>query len=1437
MASDQDREDEAVTRVDRALAIDPRNSSALRSKVDFLRWALRFEEAEQAAAEAIDLRPDDPDMHTAAAQLASDQDHYGEAVTRVGRALAIDPRNAEALRSKVDFLRWALRFEEAEQAAAEAIDLRPDDPDMHTAAAQLASDQDREDEAVTRVDRALAIDPRNSSALRSKVDFLRWALRFDEAEQAAAEAIERRPDDPAIHTTAAQLASDQDHYGEAVTRVDRALAIDPRNSSALRSKVDFLRWALRFDEAEQAAAEAIDLRPDDPDMHTAAAQLASDQDHYGEAVTRVGRALAIDPRNAEALRSKVDFLRWALRFEEAEQAAAEAIDLRPDDPDMHTAAAQLASDQDREDEAVTRVDRALAIDPRNSSALRSKVDFLRWALRFDEAEQAAAEAIDLRPDDPDMHTAAAHLASDQDRDGEAVTRVDRALAIDPRNAEALRSKVDFLRWALRFDEAEQAAAEAIDLRPDDPAVHTTAAWVASDQDREDEAVTRVDRALAIDPRNAEALRSRITFLRWALRFEDAEQAAAEAIDLRPDDPDMHTAAAQLASDQDREDEAVTRVGRALAIDPRNAEALRSKVDFLRWALRFDEAEQAAAEAIDLRPDDPDMHTAAAQLASDQDHYGEAVTRVDRALAIDPRNAKALRSRITFLRSARRFEEAEQAAAEAIDLRPDDPDMHTAAAQLASDQDREDEAVTRVDRALAIDPRNAKALRSRITFLRWALRFEEAEQAAAEAIDLRPDDPDMHTAAAQLASDQDREDEAVTRVDRALAIDPRNAEALRSRITFLRWALRFDDAEQAAAEAIDLRPDDPDMHTAAAQLASDQDHEDEAVTRVDRALAIDPRNSSALRSKVDFLRSALRFDEAEQAAAEAIDRRPDDPDMHTAAAQLASDQDHEDEAVTRVDRALAIDPRNSSALRSKVDFLRSALRFDEAEQAAAEAIDRRPDDPAVHTTAAWVASDQDHYGEAVTRVDRALAIDPRNSWALRSKVDFLRWALRFEEAEQAAAEAIDLRPDDPDMHTAAAHLASDQDREDEAVTRVGRALAIDPRNAEALRSKVDFLRWALRFEEAEQAAAEAIDLRPDDPDMHTAAAHLASDQDHDGEAVTRVGRALAIDPRNAEALRSKVDFLRWALRFEEAEQAAAEAIDLRPDDPAVHTTAAWVASDQDHDGEAVTRADRALAIDPRNAEALRSKVDFLRSALRFDEAEQAAAEAIDLRPDDPDMHTAAAQLASDQDHDGEAVTRVDRALAIDPRNSSALRSKVDFLRSALRFDEAEQAAAEAIDRRPDDPDMHTAAAQLASDQDHDGEAVTRVDRALAIDPRNSWALRSKVDFLRWALRFEEAEQAAAEAIDRRPDDPDMHTTAAWVASDQDHEDEAVTRVEPRPGDRPAQLVGAAQQGGLPAVGAAVRGRRAGRRRGHRPAPRRPGHAHRRRPAGQRSRPRG
>ncbi|MGW3352616.1 tetratricopeptide repeat protein [Nonomuraea rubra] len=1135
-------------------------------RIDTLRRRYELAEAESLAEAAVARHARDATVHLAWGRVLLATHRPQDALKAFRTAAELDPENADAVAWQIAALSRDRNHAEATALWDGARGRFPSGCALRVAMGRVLLDSGRPEEAVRHFDEA-AGESCDDSCVTWRAEAMAATRAHADAQALLREFIAGHPGTVKARYGLGRILLDDSRPVEAMECFDAVLERDPDHAGALRRRVSALRDLCRFGEAEAFAETAISRVPRCPDLHTELAWLFSDRGRDDEALTHVDRALAIDPRDAWALYSRVEFLRASRRFEEAEGAAAEAVRLRPDDPDLYTVAAWVLGAQDRDDEALAQVGRALAIDPRDSWALRSRIGLLRQARRFEEAEQAVAEAVRLRPGDPDVYTVAAWVLSAQNREDEALAQVDRALAIDPRDAPALRSRIDFLRYSRRYEEAERAAAEAERLHPHDPATYLTSAAVFGDEEKNEEALEQIERALAIAPHDAGALRSRIDLLRQARRFEEAERAATEAAELVVNDPLFHTTVAWVFSDQDREDEALAQVDRALAIDPRDAPALRSRIDFLRFSRRYEEAERAAAEAVRLQPGDPHVQAAAAWVFSARSQHENALTQIERALAMAPRDPWIVRSRIDLLRRARRYEDAERAVAEAVRLLPDDPDLHTAAAWVFSDQDREDEALAQVDRALAIDPRNSWALRSRIDFLRYSRRYEEAEQAAAEAVRLHPDDCYVHVTAAWVSSARTREDEALAHVDRALAIDSRDSWALRSRIDFLRFARRYKEAEQAAAEAAHHHPDDPYVHTATAWVLSAQDRDDEALAQVDRALAIDPGDSWALRCRMDFLRYCWRYDEAERAAAEAVRLHPADPDVYVTAAWVSSARDRDDEALARVDRALAIDPRNSWALRCRIDFLRYSRRYEEAEQAVAEAVRLQPRDPDLHVTAARVFEDQDRYDDALAHVERALAIDPRDSSAHRRGILVRCHARRFSEAEQAATEAARLCPDDPEVRVATARLFIEQERYEDALTHIDHALAIDPGNAPALLQRVKILRARRSFKEAEKAAAEAIVLRPNRLGIRVELGRVFDDQMKFEQALSCFADALAMDPDHTEAHIARSAALRSSRLCPEAEREIAGLSRSRPQDRFLKAELAWIHHDEKRMGEA------------------------------------------------------------------------------------------------------------------------------------------------------------------------------------------------------------------------------------------------------------------------------
>ncbi|HET6499968.1 MAG TPA: tetratricopeptide repeat protein [Amycolatopsis sp.] len=1063
-----------------------------------------------------------------------------------------------------------------------------------------------------------------------------------------------------------------------------------------------------------------------------------------------------------ALVARVDALRRRFELPDAEKTGLEALARFPGSTAVTIALGRVLLARHRPTDAAALFAR---IDGPDDRVVAWRIAALSRSQAYDEAIALGSAAGKRFPDSVAVRVALGRVWMDRSHHEAALPLLAEALAVAPHDLRAACWQIRALSALSRWPEARELAAKLVNEHAAQAEAHYVFGKLLLDADEPAEALGHFETALDLDPAHVSALEWQATALRELYRFEDTEITLREALERLPSCTPLHIEYAWLLSHQDRENEAVTAVEKALAIDPRHPWALRSRITFLTYARRLDEAGQAVEEALTHHPDDPDLHTTIAWFHADLDHPDQALESFDRALALDPRHSWALRSRIDLLATAHRFEEAHETADRALAYDPGDPDLHTTIAWLLSNEDREDEAAASAERALALNPRHPWALRSRIIFLRYARRFDEARTAAEEAVTRCPRDPRLLSTIAWLHSQLGDTDKALESCDQALAVDPRHLWALRTRITMLRSAGRFAEARRTAEEALTHHPDNPDLRTTVAWLFSGEDRFEEALANCEAALTADPRHAWTLRSRIDILRFARRFDEAQRAAEEALTQYADDEDLHVTVAWLHSELDHQDEAIAGFDQALAIDPGHLPALRGRISSLRSARRFEEGHRAAEQALALHPDDPDLRVTIAWLLSDQDRDDEALTSCEKALALEPGHSWALRSRVEFLKYLRRFPEAHRAGAEALEHHPDDPDVLTTFAWLLSVEDRDDEAVETVEKALTEYPRHSWALRSRIEFLRYARRFGEGHKAAEEALTHHPHDPDLHTTIAWLLSDQDREDEAAAAAEKALAIHPGHLWALRSRVSFLRYARRFDEAQQAAEQAAALHPGEPAIHTTIAWLHSELDRPDEALASCEKALSINPRDSWALRSRIDLLRDARRFDEAQRAAKEALTHHPDDPDVHVTLAWLHSELDHPDQALASCEKALSINPRHVNATEWRIQTLLRVHRVDDAERAAAAALKRHPTVPKIIIARARVHEHLFDFDAAADCLARALALDPDHTGLNVARSATLRSLRRCGEAEREISRLCRARPHLGDLRAELGWIHHDE------------------------------------------------------------------------
>ena len=393
----------------------------------------------------------------------------------------------------------------------------------------------------------------------------------------------------------------------------RARRAETRVPSAPPAAGDALEREVREEERLGDEAAAALRRRDDPGLHEAAiahfsrlAALApgraAGHRKLARALAVVGRseeaiaaatsALAVDPRDAEALAARAFAGRPPRALEDSERA----LEIDPRLPDAWFVRGfhrRLRGDLEG---ALGDLDRCLELDPRHDLALVMRAD-VRFSLGdSDGAIEDATHALELVGGSVPALALRA-FARQRVGDGEGAVRdLEEALRIDPaaRGAPAFRAKLGLLEFVARDSSPAALHEELLALdarraaRPADEVDHTA-------------------RFAELAPRLPRARRAHAEALAMAGRFDEAIAAATSALALAPEDGECFAARA---------------LARALA-DPRGA---------------LEDAERSIARTP------ASGYLARARVHEIQKDSAAALADLDACLALEPLNAAALLER-------------------------------------------------------------------------------------------------------------------------------------------------------------------------------------------------------------------------------------------------------------------------------------------------------------------------------------------------------------------------------------------------------------------------------------------------------------------------------------------------------------------------------------------------------------------------------------------------------------------------------------------------------------------------------------------------------------------------------------------------------------------------------------------------------------------------
>ena len=199
-------------------------------EAEALRAEGKTRDAQTCCEDVLRRWPNDARACCLLANIAADARNTAEGLDWARRALAADPRSAEA-----HFVTGRLeeaegRLQQAEASYREALGFAPRDARIHNNLGGVLHMQGRLDAALVSYRRALEIDPEQPQAKQNYASIVHDSGALEEAIEGYQRQIAANPGDAAAHANLANTYRELGRYREALAAYERAIAAEPDNA-------------------------------------------------------------------------------------------------------------------------------------------------------------------------------------------------------------------------------------------------------------------------------------------------------------------------------------------------------------------------------------------------------------------------------------------------------------------------------------------------------------------------------------------------------------------------------------------------------------------------------------------------------------------------------------------------------------------------------------------------------------------------------------------------------------------------------------------------------------------------------------------------------------------------------------------------------------------------------------------------------------------------------------------------------------------------------------------------------------------------------------------------------------------------------------------------------------------------------------------------------
>ena len=370
------RNDESLDR--HALACDARNPAAHNNLGVELARRQDYAGAAQEYLLAIDIVPNDPDLHCDLANVYVQMGNAEGAVAEFETAIRLNPDHVKAHNNLGAFYANRKQWSEAVTQYREGLRLVPEWAPLHRNLAWALSQMGRMDEAVVEYKNALDIEPDNTQTRNNLGALFASRKEWPKAIEQFRETLRLDPENVAIRYLLAAAFAMVGQLDAAVSEYTEVLRRAPNTISAYLGLATVKVQQKKSDEALAFFGKAFELEPGNVTIRQELAKLLDGMVHEGKATPAIGFMKSLVARVPGDTKFRMDLVRLLARAGKLHEAAEQCMEIlkaNPNNCDAHFNLGLINAARGKREEAIASLRKVIELDP-NDTAAREALEHL-----------------------------------------------------------------------------------------------------------------------------------------------------------------------------------------------------------------------------------------------------------------------------------------------------------------------------------------------------------------------------------------------------------------------------------------------------------------------------------------------------------------------------------------------------------------------------------------------------------------------------------------------------------------------------------------------------------------------------------------------------------------------------------------------------------------------------------------------------------------------------------------------------------------------------------------------------------------------------------------------------------------------------------------------------------------------------------------------------